>query len=244
MLEVTEVADGIWFAHTDVVNWIVLVEGARVALVDCGYPGQAALVEESVHRAGASMAQVEALLLTHNHVDHTGSMPELERRGARVWAGVDELPMLRGERVESATALDVLVRAWRPSVLRWGLRIARLGGSQHPRAEHPQAVTPGRALDVPLSPVPVPLAGHTSGHTAWYFPDRRVVATGDALVSGHSLSPVEGPQAIDGFFHHDVGLLRRTLPDLAGLDADLVLPGHGPALRMPIADAVGQALRA
>lgn len=243
-MEVTEVADGIWFARTEVVNWIVLVEGDRAALIDCGYPGQAGLVEESVRRAGTSMDRVEALLVTHNHVDHTGSMPALTARGVRVLAGEDELPMLRGERVESATALDVLVRAWQPRVLRWGLRIARLGGSQHPRVDRPEPVRPGEPLDIARSPVPVPLPGHTSGHTAFHFPAQRVVATGDALVTGHSLSPVVGPQAIDAFFHHDLTRLRATLPDLARLDADVILPGHGPVARMPIGRAVEEALSA
>ncbi|GAA3545679.1 MBL fold metallo-hydrolase [Aeromicrobium flavum] len=243
-MEVTEVADGIWFARTEVVNWLVLVEDGRVALVDCGYPGQAALVRESVRRAGASWDRVEALVLTHNHVDHTGSMPALAARGVRVLAGAEELPMLRGERVESATTADVLVRAWRPSVLRWALTIARLGGAQHPRIDRPEAVRPGVPLDVPCSPVPVALPGHTSGHTAFHFPAHGAIATGDARVTGHSLSRVEGPQAIDGFFHHDTARLRATLPELARLEADLVLPGHGPAVHLPIARAVDEALRA
>ncbi|GAA2092282.1 MBL fold metallo-hydrolase [Aeromicrobium tamlense] len=241
-MEVTEVADGIWFARTEYVNWIVLVEGDRAALVDCGYPGQAGLLEESVRRAGVTMEQVEALVVTHNHVDHTGSMPALSARGVRVLAGADEMPMLRGERVESATTTDVLLRAWRPRVLRWALGIARLGASGHPHVDTVEAVVPGQPLDLPCSPVPVSLPGHTSGHIALHFPAQRAVATGDALVTGHSLSPVEGPQAIDAFFHHDTSRLRATLPDLALLDADLVLPGHGPAAHVPIARAVGEAL--
>lgn len=241
-MEVTEVASGVWFAHTEVVNWVVLVEDGRVALVDCGYPGQAPLVDESVRRSGADPERIEALLLTHSHVDHTGSMPRLAALGARVLAGAAELPMLRGERVESATALDVALRAWRPRVLAWGLRVARLGGTQHPRVDDPVPVAPGEPLDVPHAPVPVPLPGHTSGHTAYHLPDAGVVITGDALVTGHSISPVSGPQAIDAFFHHDTRRLRATLPRLAELDADLVLPGHGPALSKPIAQAVAEAL--
>lgn len=241
-MEVTEVADGIWFAETDVVNWIVLVEGARAALVDCGYPGQASLVRESVRRAGPTMDQVEALVLTHNHVDHTGSMPALAARGVRVLAGADELPMLRGERAESATTTDVLVRAWRPKVLRWALTIVRLGGSKHPTTGAPEAVVPGEPLDIARSPVPVSVPGHTSGHTAYHFPAQGVIATGDALVSGHAISSVRGPHVIDDFFHHDPAQVRVTLPELARIDAHTILPGHGPALHLPIARAVDEAL--
>ncbi|WP_313408010.1 MBL fold metallo-hydrolase [Aeromicrobium sp.] len=242
-MDLTEVAEGIWFARTELVNWVVLVEGERAALIDCGYPGQAPLVEESVRRAGTTMDRLEALAVTHNHVDHTGSMPALAARGVRVLAGAEELPMLRGERVESATTVDVLVRAWRPRVLRWGLTVARLGGATHPRVDRPEAVVPGRPLGIARSPIPIALPGHTSGHTAFHLPAQAVVVTGDSLVTGHAISPVEGPQAIDGFFHHDTARLRATLPDLAQLGADVILPGHGPMLRMPIAQAVDQALR-
>lgn len=242
-MDVVEVADGIWFAQTEVVNWVVLVEGDRIALIDSGYPGQADLVEESVRRAGGSMDRVEALLLTHNHVDHTGSMPALAARGVRVLAGADEAPMLRGERVESATTGDVLVRAWRPRVLRWALTIVRLGGSSHPTVDHVEAVETGRPLDLPRSPVAISLPGHTSGHTAYHFPAPRVVVTGDALVTGHPISPVEGPHTITDFFHHDPAQVRATLPALAAVEADVILPGHGPLLRMPIARAVDAALR-
>lgn len=243
-MEIEEVAEGIWFVQTDVVNWIVLVEGERVALIDSGYPGQADLVEESVRRAGATPDRVEALVLTHHHVDHTGSMPALAARGVRVLAGADEIPLLRGDRLESATPFDVLLRSWRPRVLRWGLRVARLGGAAHPRVGTVEAVSPGTALDVARGPVPVTLPGHTSGHTAYHFPHQRIVVTGDALVTGHAISAATGPQVIDDFFHHDPARVRATLPDLASLDARAVLPGHGPLARIPVARAVDEALRA
>jgi glyoxylase-like metal-dependent hydrolase (beta-lactamase superfamily II) len=95
------------------------------------------------------------------------------------------------------------------------------------------------ALDVPGHPVPVPTHGHTSGHTAYFLPAAGAVVTGDELVTGHAVLRGRGPQVLPSFFNHGDPVLG--LRRLAGLDADLVLPGHGEPLRRPIADAVAEA---
>ena len=40
-----QVADGGFVVETDLVNWVLLVDGSDVTLIDSGYPGQRALVE-------------------------------------------------------------------------------------------------------------------------------------------------------------------------------------------------------
>ncbi|MDT4913250.1 MAG: hypothetical protein QOC66_2387, partial [Pseudonocardiales bacterium] len=57
--------------------------------------------------------------------------------------------------------------------------------------------------------------------------------------TAHAVLPKAGPQVLPAFFNHS-----DPLPSLAALevlDADLILPGHGAALRRPIADAVREA---
>ncbi len=65
-----------------------------------------------------------------------------------------------------------------------------------------------------------------------------MVISGDALVSGHATSRIEGPQLLPGMFHHDRSRTVASLDVLAGLDADVLLPGHGPVHRGPLRDAV------
>jgi glyoxylase-like metal-dependent hydrolase (beta-lactamase superfamily II) len=67
------------------------------------------------------------------------------------------------------------------------------------------------------------------------------VLTGDALVTGHPTSARRGPQLLPAFFSHDTEQAVAALDDLARLDADVVLPGHGPAHRGPVRDAVARA---
>jgi hypothetical protein len=65
------------------------------------------------------------------------------------------------------------------------------------------------------------------------------VITGDGLVTGHPASRVQGPQVLAAMFNH--GDVVAALDPLEPLAADLLLPGHGPVTRMPIADAVARA---
>jgi len=242
-MEITTVADGVHFVRTRLVNWVVLVEGDRVALVDSGYPGQLADVEKSVRTVGRRPEEIEAVLVTHGHVDHIGTLPELVARyGTRVLTSEAERRNLRGEVHESATPMDVLRRSYDPRVALWGAQVSLAGGTQHPQIDVVETVDFGAPLDLPCSPVAVSLAGHTSGHTAYVVPGAAAIALGDALATGHPISRRSGPQLLRGFFHHDEELLRRTLGHLRQVKADRLLPGHGPTLECNLAEAIDAAL--
>jgi hypothetical protein len=64
------------------------------------------------------------------------------------------------------------------------------------------------------------------------------VLTGDGLVTGHPTARRRGPQLLPAFFDHDRAATAAALAPLSGLDAELLLPGHGEPWRGPVADAV------
>ncbi|HWV25830.1 MAG TPA: MBL fold metallo-hydrolase, partial [Aeromicrobium sp.] len=97
-------------------------------------------------------------------------------------------------------------------------------------------------LDLPGRPVPVVAPGHTSGHTMYHLPQHGVLVSGDALVTGHPISARRGPQLLDPMFHHDLAQNRGSLAVTRGLDADTILPGHGPLWRGGWSTAVDLAL--
>jgi glyoxylase-like metal-dependent hydrolase (beta-lactamase superfamily II) len=71
-----------------------------------------------------------------------------------------------------------------------------------------------------------------------------VLITGDALVTAHPVARATGPQLCPPMFNHDEAAGLDSLHALAGLPADVVLPGHGPAYRGSPASAVELALAA
>jgi glyoxylase-like metal-dependent hydrolase (beta-lactamase superfamily II) len=131
---------------------------------------------------------------------------------------------------------------WRPAVMLWLFDVLRLHGARPERLRELDLFTEGR-LDVPGAPVAVPTPGHTSGHTSFHLPDRGALVVGDALMTGHVLVRRRGPQLLPGFFNTDTGQARASLQRLAGLAADVVVPGHGPVFPGSPALAVRQALQ-
>jgi glyoxylase-like metal-dependent hydrolase (beta-lactamase superfamily II) len=122
------------------------------------------------------------------------------------------------------------------------MRIMRVGAARRVSAPHARAFPVAGALDLPGRPVPVPTHGHTSGHTAYHLPAAGVVITGDELVTAHAVSRLRGPQLIGAMFSHRAFDPADALAPLAALDADVVVPGHGPVHRGSIAGAVATAL--
>ncbi|GAB3134792.1 MBL fold metallo-hydrolase [Tsukamurella serpentis] len=239
-----ELSSGVWFGRGTHVNFLALVDGDGVTLIDAGWAGDVDRVEAELASIGRRPEDVRAILVTHAHIDHVGGIAKLhERYGTTVLAHPDEIAHAHGEVHEQAKPLDLVPIAWRPRTLKWLAGVIRVGALDHVEMPYAQPFTvpaAGAALDLPGAPVPVPCPGHTSGHTAFLLPGG-VVATGDALVTGHPLSGSTGPQLLPGFFSHDPAGTARTLDAIADLDADTIAPGHGEPWRGNPADAVAQA---
>ena len=65
--------------------------------------------------------------------------------------------------------------------------------------------------------------------------------SGDALITGHLTSPVSGPQLLPRWFDHDRGTAVESLRIIRELDADILLPRHGPIHRGSAAEAAATA---
>jgi glyoxylase-like metal-dependent hydrolase (beta-lactamase superfamily II) len=238
--EHTDLGAGVTFVRGRDVNWLLVRDGGELTVVDGGYPGYRDAFEASVRAVGAAPQDIRAVLLTHAHVDHMGTANYLhDTFGVPVYADPVEVAHARRERIEQAGPADIAKVAWRPGVLPWAARVVRAGALRNDPIPHAAPFPSTGALDLPGRPVPVPTSGHTSGHSAYLFPDAGVIATGDALVTGHACTRVDGPHVLPDYFNSGDPL--PALDALAALDAGQVAPGHGPARRMPIAVAVDEA---
>lgn len=243
-MRVETVADGVHLVAGSAVNWVIVVDGDAVTLVDGGYPGDAGALEASLDAVGRRPQDVVTALVTHAHVDHVGGLAALAaHHDIPVRSGALEARHARREFLEQAGPADVAANAWRPRVLGWALHAVRVGALRHVVLPSAQAVAPGVPLDLPGRPVPVATPGHTSGHTAYLLPDAGVLISGDALVTGHPTTARTGPQRLPAFFDHDPARAGEALAALRPLAAGVLLPGHGPAWHGTPADAVRRASR-
>ncbi|WP_037853873.1 MBL fold metallo-hydrolase [Streptomyces sp. NRRL S-340] len=233
--DVRQVADGTYLVHGNNTNWVILTEGDALTLVDTGYPGDRQDLLDSLAAVGGSPEAVAAVLITHAHNDHLGSAEHLRATyGTPVRLHEDEVPHARREFLHQVSIGTVLRNGWRPGVLPWAVHSLRVGGTTNLPVAAPEPFPVAGPLDLPGRPVPVHTPGHTRGHTVFHLPDAGVVISGDALVSGHPTSRITGPQLLPDMFHHERARALDSLEILEGLEADVLLPGHGPVHRGPV----------
>lgn len=70
-------------------------------LADTGYPGQFPLLIEAMKQAGFPLEKLVRVIITHQDLDHIGSLPVLLAEGPpsiEVWAHELEKPFIEGER--------------------------------------------------------------------------------------------------------------------------------------------------
>lgn len=240
--DMRQVADGTYLVHGSNTNWVILTDGDATTLIDTGYPGDRRQLLDSLAAVGGSPESVAAVLITHAHNDHLGSAEYLRAaHGIPVHLHEAEVPHARREFLHQVTVGQVLRNGWRPGVLPWAVHAIRVGGTAHVPVAEPGAFPVAGPLDLPGRPVPVHTPGHTQGHVVFHLPDAGVVVSGDALVSGHPTSRLEGPQLLPDMFHHERAQALASLDILEGLDAEVLLPGHGPVHRGPVREAARRA---
>ncbi len=65
-----QVADGVYWFSANMTNWYLVEDDDGLTMVDSGLPGHRALLESGLERLGATLADIEAVILTHADPDH------------------------------------------------------------------------------------------------------------------------------------------------------------------------------
>jgi glyoxylase-like metal-dependent hydrolase (beta-lactamase superfamily II) len=230
---ISQPAPGVHFVEGPSSNWTVLVGADTVTLVDAGYPKDLGLVLRCLEEV-APGRPLEAVLITHGHSDHIGSVSGLRERWApRVLAGQAEIPNIRREVLHQVGFRQVLPRLLRRGVAGWALHAVASGGLADVAVAEVEAIGENRPLVFSgHTVIAVPSPGHTPGHTAYELPDAHLLITGDALVTGHPTSRRVGVQSLHGMFPSDPDQAAASLASLERLagSGTVILPGHGPLL--------------
>lgn len=234
----TEVAPGIHRLTGGVVNFYLVEQSGGLTLVDAGTPGDWRLFLRALDGLGRRLDDLDAVVLTHAHPDHTGFAERARREGpASVWVHNDDVAVAQGAKPGSSDAGLARYLA-RTEFYRTMISLSRRKGAKIIPVVEVSSFAAGDVLDVPGKPRAVHTPGHTPGNAALYFEDQDAVICGDTLITHNPLTGRAGPQVMPSGFNRDTPQALDSLSALEHLNAEILLPGHGEPWHGPISQAV------
>ena len=214
-----------------------LIEDDPLTLVDTG-PNSGKSLDELEHQLadlGRSIADIELVVLTHQHIDHLGLVEIIaDRSGADVAAIDVVVPFVEnfGDDIEAddkfAASLmlshgipeDVVValRSVSRSFRAWGAK-AKVTRPLH---DGEQLKLRDRSLEVQHRP------GHSPSDTVFWDADREILICADHLIAHISSNPLIS-RPLDGSDErpHALMIYIESLRKTRELPARILLPGHG-----------------
>lgn len=206
----------------------LLWDNEAALLIDTGYPGQLPLIKEQVERAGLSFDKLTHIVITHQDIDHIGSLPAVLKElphPAKVLASEIEAPYVQGdtqpikltpEAIENAVNAmpEEIPQEWRASF--------RSVLENPPSAPVDVIVADGEELPYCGGIIVIGTPGHTPGHISLYHKASKTLIAADAMV-------VENDQLMGPTPRHciDLDQARLSLKKLREYDIETVICYHG-----------------
>jgi glyoxylase-like metal-dependent hydrolase (beta-lactamase superfamily II) len=201
--------------------------GGDFVLIDTGLPTSKNAIVKAVEDRFGPDARPSAIIMTHGHFDHAGSLEALARHwDVPVYAHPLEFPYLNGQ--SSCPPADALVGGGAMALL----------SPLFPRS--PVDVAPWLKMLPPDESVPgmpgwkwLHTPGHAPGHISLWRESDRLLLSGDAIVTTGQESIYEaiaqtpemhGPPR---YLTPDWDEAERSVKLLAGLEPEFVMSGHG-----------------
>jgi glyoxylase-like metal-dependent hydrolase (beta-lactamase superfamily II) len=206
----------------------LLVTGNELALIDTGMIGETPKVIAQMEEKGFAASDVQMIVLTHCHCDHTGGAAELAKlSGAKIAAHQDEIPYIKQDETQPTTSPLRRMLFWLfDRVYRTHIRGVDI------------ALQDRDVVDILGGLEAIHVPGHTPGSMALYQPERQMLFSGDALFN-ESETGKTGIQWTNAFTS-DKEQARRSAHKLITRPVDLACFGHGE----PILEQAGERIRA
>ena len=227
MARFIEIARDVAFMRCAIVNIAVIGDRSRWVLVDAALQGYSGAIRAAAEERFGAGARPAAIVLSHGHFDHVGSLDELLAHwDVPVFAHALEMPYLTGrspypppDPLVGGGAMALLSRAYPRGPIDLGTRVHELPSD-------------GSVPDAPdWRWIPTP--GHTPGHVSLFRDDDRTLLAADAVTTTKQESmtavlsqrrELHGPPA---YFTQDWDRARDSFRRLAALGPDLIVSGHG-----------------
>jgi len=196
--------------------------------VDAGFPGMLHQIREAMARAGVPFDRLDKVIVTHQDIDHIGSLPDIVRESSHnldVLCQEEERPYIEGQK---------------PLVKMNQERLSKMLGSvpeeqrqqmealfaNPPKASVTKVVTDGEVLPYCGGITVIFTPGHTPGHICLYLNQSKILVSGDALVAADGELRGPNPQSA-----YDMETAMKSLKKLTQYDIETVICYHGGVYR-------------
>ena len=206
-----------------------LITEKKMTLIDAGYPGSVPYLVECIRKLGRSPEEIELVIVTHNHPDHTGSITELREyadfkiavHSADVEPSSNILPYPVGKYIGGLFKTRLLSRLRKRLILDDNNVDIKLQDNQ--------------VLDILGGLQIVPTPGHTPGSISLYASKFKILFVGDAL--GKRENHLRLPyRPISNDHQQAITSVRR----MAELDVQTLCFGHGHPITENVNSSLGR----
>ncbi|GGE55452.1 hydrolase [Pullulanibacillus camelliae] len=210
--------------HAMAIHPTVIWDDDNVILIDTGMPGQVEAIREAMNQAGIPFEKLNKIILTHQDIDHIGSLPALldqSSQNIEVYAHEKDVPYIQGEKPlikfdpeQMAKRFDSLPEEQRNQ--------ARALFAKAPQAHVDTVLKDDDVLPFCGGITVIFTPGHTPGHISLYLNESKTLVTGDAFVSENG--KVVGPNVQ---VTPDMAAATQSLKKFVNFDVENIICYHG-----------------
>ncbi|NKX10574.1 MBL fold metallo-hydrolase [Bacillus cereus] len=202
-----EIAKGIEMLQLEfqefVIHPILLWDDEMAVLIDTGFPGQIKDIQVEMEKVGISFDKLKVVILTHQDIDHIGSLPELLQRcrsNIKVYAHELDKPYIEGD-----------------------LPLLKDGNIENrPKGKVSDTVIDGQELPYCGGILILHTPGHTPGHISLYLKQSKILIAGDSMYSVNGmLGGIHAPTTIN------IKEAQQSLKKYLNLHMESVVCYHG-----------------
>lgn len=211
-----EITPGVYLVDKVRGSNVYLLADRCLALIDTGMPGNETYIIEFIRKLGRNPKELTHIIVTHGHVDHTGSAAELQRlTGAKIVAHKNEIVTIKYGDFALAPHPDEVKGFIRKAMSRQGI---------FKRCPADIAVKDGQVLPYLGGLRVIHTPGHTRGSMCLLLEKPGVLFVGDAIINNQDRLSRPLPLGADK------SISEMSLKKMTESDFNICCFGHGPPL--------------
>ncbi len=200
--------------HGNIIHPTLLWDQEMAVLIDTGFPSQFEDLRAAMEKVGVSFDKLKVIILTHQDIDHIGSLPEILHecgRHIKVYAHELDKPYIQGD-----------------------LPLLKDGHIENPpKGKVNDTLIDGQELPYCGGIRVIHTPGHTPGHISLYLKQSKTLIAGDSMYSVNGI--IEGihvPTVLD------LKEAQLSLKKYLDLDIESVVCYHGGLSMININDQI------